>query len=94
MLMSSALSGSPSQAQAGPLVQDRGYGCLDSRITAGGAEEESLGLSATGLASQPVLSQPVPGAMLTWEGSHFMRAGLSLGCWPTVPRSTAAPCCF
>lgn len=47
------------------------------------AEQELLGLGALGLGCQSVLSQPIPGAMLTWEGTHFMRAVFFVGCWPT-----------
>lgn len=48
-------------------------------------------MGLTGISCQPGLSQPVPGAVLTWEGSHFMRAGLSLGYgpWPAQVHSCA-----
>lgn len=50
-----------------------------------------MGFSTTGISCQPGLPQPVPGAVLTWEGSHFMRAGLSLGYgpWPAQVHSCA-----
>lgn len=82
-VVSRPVSGSPAQAQPGLLAQDWGHGCQDSLMAPGEqSRKEPLGLGATGLGYQPMLFQPVPKAMLTWEGKHFMRARHSLGCWP------------